>query len=331
MSPYESLVFPLDRVLAGLVGRAPRQGPVVLGFHRIERGPGRTSASQDPGLTVSIDQFERCVDHFLEAGYSFVATEKEARRAAERGDPSVMITFDDGYANTRLAFECLAARDLEAVLFVCPYYAETGTAFWWDVLWREGLTGGTSVDAIRQEQGRLGRLPWKEVHHRLEATFGPGAMRPRTEEHRPYTKDELRALAETGLVVLANHTVHHQVLVGMSADDVRNEVEGGGVWVRELTGAECEWLAYPDGAVDRAVAQMVGQLGVARAFTVGRYRSDWTVEAPEERLLMGRTFPRPHRGMLAQCRVASARSGVQAGRVRRRLRRQIGRLGEPGG
>ena len=114
-------------------GKRARRGGVILVYHRTAEG------IPDPhGLCVSpqhlSEHLEVLSDHFAPISMD------EMGRSLRRGaipPGSVVITFDDGYAdNLAAAKPRLESHGVPAIFFVATDYVEEQREFWWDELER---------------------------------------------------------------------------------------------------------------------------------------------------------------------------------------------------
>src|SRR5712671_329835 len=118
---------------AGALRRATRwikpSDPLILMYHRVsDSGP-------DPwGLGVSPRHFTEHLQ-VLRRHANPVALRQLPRRARKRGPRTVVVTFDDGYAdNVVAALPLLRGHDIPATVFVATALLGKSQAFWWDEL-----------------------------------------------------------------------------------------------------------------------------------------------------------------------------------------------------
>jgi len=92
------------------------------------------------------------------------------------------------------------------------------------------------------------------------------------------TRDQVRELARLGHEVGA-HTVNHPKLTQVSRETASKEIEQSKTFLEELVGTRITSFAYPKGACDREVKQLVQQAGFVQAVTIREDlvdgESDW--------------------------------------------------------
>ncbi|MCX6025351.1 MAG: polysaccharide deacetylase family protein [Chloroflexi bacterium] len=198
---------------------------------------------------------------------------------------AVVITFDDGYADSLSAMRPLCERfDIPATVFVTAGYLDGQREFWWDDL--EAQTLGRGVTAMRDLELEVNgeRLMWpagtslRAIYDALHVRLRPstaetrdqvlndlahwqGARRGVREDHRPLTESECHQLAASRRVDVQSHTVHHLWLAAHPAPVQAYELRESRRRLAEITGRPITALAYPYGFRD-AVAP--GTLALAR-------------------------------------------------------------------
>lgn len=106
---------------------ARRRRLTVVGWHRIDSGPG--------GLSTSFDDFRRHLDVLDAWGARVLPLDEAARLLAkdELPERAVALTFDDGYASVlELAWPELLSRGLPATLFAVSGYLDGQARLPWD-------------------------------------------------------------------------------------------------------------------------------------------------------------------------------------------------------
>jgi len=204
---------------------------IVLTYHRVgDAGP-------DPHkLNVSRENFEEQIAVISRDHSVLTATQlAELIRAADRlPQRAVVVTFDDGYAETHaIAAPILAAHGVSATSFLCSDWIGSDSEYPWD------RPAGERTDTVR----------------------------PAT---RILTPDEARSLDSGGVIEFGAHTRTHPVLSSLDSDGQRDEVAGSKTALEELLGRPVSVFAYPHGGpgqFDERSASVVGDAGFAAAFT----------------------------------------------------------------
>jgi peptidoglycan/xylan/chitin deacetylase (PgdA/CDA1 family) len=79
--------------------------------------------------------------------------------------------------------------------------------------------------------------------------------------------DQIREMQQNGFV-FGSHTVDHQPLTSLSPEAALNELEESSRIIEEQLGTKPRYFAYPSGAYNRQVEELVRQAGYRAAFTV---------------------------------------------------------------
>ena len=127
-------------------------------------------------------------------------------------------------------------------------------------------------------------------------------MRPRTDIDRPFTPAELREFARSPFVHLGNHTASHGILTNYSPQEIKEQVLGAQVSLREMTGVESIAIAYPNGDHSDAIIDSCGQLGLKLGFTVKPEKTPLPLDGDSRSLLtLGRFCFHGDNGIETQC------------------------------
>ncbi len=223
-------------------------------YHRV------ATVDSDPlGLCVATERFAEQLE-LLQSAARIVPL-GEITRARSNG-LTVAITFDDGYADNALAAApLLEAHDAPATVFVVAGAVGSGRAFWWDRL--AALVG---LDRYWPLWDRLRVLPAERIEEELQA------LGPETEtDGRPLSEDELAALA-AGPVEVGAHTLTHQSLPALPAEERRREIAGSRERLEELVDRPLDAFAYPYGDYDSATVRLVKRSGFRTACTIHENR-----------------------------------------------------------
>lgn len=237
---------------------------LVLIYHRV------TSLSFDPQqLAVSPGNFLDQMS-FLRDNFPVLRFEEDWSDITE---PSVVITFDDGYAdNVTEALPVLEEVGIPATFFVTTGVLGSNREFWWDELESLLLGNGAYPPHFTLEDGAFVKT-WnttgsherfafyQELHvmikkinadrrekwiNQLRTWAGaPGKGRF---THRTMTSSELQLLAASKLATIGAHTVSHTPLSSLSIDEQRIEIIESKNQLEKVIGKEVLVFSYPFGA-----------------------------------------------------------------------------------
>ena len=246
--------------LAYLARGRERSALLVFMFHVLfETEAAMALHLLDPQQRITAPVFAEFVAYFLAQGYAFT-TPKEVLAGLDPTKRYVLITFDDGYYNNRLALPILRHYGVPATFFIATHHVLANRAFWWDVVYRGRQRQPLAPAAQQAEYALLTRLPHEEIDHYLLKHFGPDALQPVGDLDRPFTPAELAVFARAPEVELGNHTAHHAVLTNYPPPAAAQELAVGQQYLAQLTGRVPVAVAYPNGNVSPAVvAAAVGE------------------------------------------------------------------------
>jgi peptidoglycan/xylan/chitin deacetylase (PgdA/CDA1 family) len=240
----------------------------VFMFHALFENEAAMALNQvDPQQRITVGIFDEFVAYFLAHGYTFV-TPTEILGSLSPTKKYACITFDDGYYNNLLALPVLKKYGVPATFFISTHHVQTGTAFWWDVVYRARQRQPLPEPAQEAEYALLKQFRHEEVEDYLLTNFGVDALQPVGDLDRPFTPAELAAFACEPEVVLGNHTAHHAVLTNYSPPDAEQELLACQQFLAQLTGAVPSAVAYPNGNISPAVVAVAKDVGLRLGTTV---------------------------------------------------------------
>lgn len=279
-----------DHYAARSVGRllspAGRRGRLaVFCYHEVAERSHSKQAEEPDGT-----EFARDVERIASV-FTVLPLAEAARRMAAGTLParSACITFDDGYAdNHALGAPVLERAGVPATFFVTGGAVDEGI-MWNDmvieaVARRKGPLvfsavpefADTRLDGPALVSSLLGHLKYRPMEQRKRAAERffrdnvDGKM-PRLMMTRPMVAD----LARRGFDI-GGHTMNHPILAELGDEQARQEIEGGSVWIEEVTGSRPRTFAYPNGKPNRDYsrrdAAMVAESGHELAVT-----TDWNL------------------------------------------------------
>ncbi|MFA5516564.1 MAG: polysaccharide deacetylase family protein [Desulfuromonadales bacterium] len=236
---------------------------VVLVYHRV------VELAEDPeAIAVSPGNFRRQME-YLKRHFPVLRLEEDWDKIAE---PSVVVTFDDGYAdNAQTALPVLEEVRAPATFFVSTGLIGADQVFWWHRLEALLLGEGEFPSRFELQDRRFDRA-WQTTTReqrkilyaslamlmrrldparqrdwleQLEQWAGPGAAP--TGLHRLMTREEVRVLAESPWATIGAHTVSHSALSALTAAQQREEIFTSKATLERIIGKEITTFSYPFG------------------------------------------------------------------------------------
>jgi peptidoglycan/xylan/chitin deacetylase (PgdA/CDA1 family) len=237
---------------------------IVLLYHRV------ADLKQDPQqLAVSENNFR---DHLqlIKKSYQILNLGEDWSCSAE---PSVVITFDDGYADNFLnALPILEEYEVPATFFVSSGYINRNVEFWWDELERIILLQSYLPPNFELENDlarriwhtgtALGRQLFYHEMHRVLKTIDYQAREKHLEQlrswakagdaaresHRPLSLAELQSFAQSKYVTIGAHTITHTPLINQSIDRQYYEIYNSKRQLEKWLDKEVTLFSYPFGS-----------------------------------------------------------------------------------
>lgn len=265
------------------------RGGLVLAIHRVLPAAERSSF-YDRHLILCEPAFVALLE-LLQQDYRVVPLDDLLQNPrAQDGRPRVALTFDDGWEDTcRIAFPHLLAYQMPATVFPCTGLIDTDGVLpeerfgrVWAACsshsrlaellidlnhWGMGNRKSRQPGAERKYWAReLKRMPMAArllLLDHIEERYGV----PPVTRRRFMSWDQLRTMANTGLIRLGSHTSRHATLPSEADRDIRRELEDSRAALLEHTGEAPEILAYPNGLYNRRVLEAVRSAGFKAALT----------------------------------------------------------------
>lgn len=242
--------------------RRLRPRGLVLLYHRVV-----TIESDPQWLAVAPERFSAQMEILAREFRPMPLREMlEAARKGRLPKRAVSVTFDDGYAdNLHLAKPILEKFEVPATVFVATGMIGQAREFWWDELgalllddprsahWHVLQPGSDtpSQATYRESCGRIRTMPVEAREAMLDEIAATiGTLRSGRESHRVMTADELRLLAQDGLVEVGAHTVNHPVLSSLDPASQQEELSGSKRQLEEIIGRPVPTFSYPFGTTD---------------------------------------------------------------------------------
>ncbi|HEY2012149.1 MAG TPA: polysaccharide deacetylase family protein [Bryobacteraceae bacterium] len=228
---------------------------------------------------------------------------------------SVVVTFDDGYAdNLHCAAQLLNKHEIPATFFLTSGYLGGYGEFWWDELERRlastALNHGTlelvvEGRALRWDMAAVdgAEFPWLPVYYELydllqplqharrlrilrEIPGAPQILRAR-ESHRVLNLSEVSDLASMERIEIGAHTVTHPRLASLIATTQLAEMRESRRFLEEAAGCVVRSFSYPFGDRGHYNDESV-QMAREAGFSVACTTAPGTVERASSRFELPR-------------------------------------------
>ena len=270
-----SAVSLMDRFGAVHVARAlQRSRAVVLTYHGVLNGAADYDYLNHNFIAAeSFDAQMRyiCRHYRPIALRELVAAYREGRTPPDR---SVVVTFDDGFANNfSVAFPILRRHSVPFTVFVTTGLVDTPGAMLWTERAKRSLflhpersvslelDGASRIldlssaaaranasKAVLQRLKRMQPAARNQALDDLERVCGARPVQERERERYEFlTWSQVREMASAG-VEIGSHTVNHPILTTLDADALRDELVESKRRVEAALGRECLSFAYPNGS-----------------------------------------------------------------------------------
>jgi peptidoglycan/xylan/chitin deacetylase (PgdA/CDA1 family) len=288
------VVSAADRFLSGIqVGIAERAGTLVTLFcHSLfESEREMEMGLLNPLEQVTCAKYRELIESFLRRGYRIVSIEDVARGLDAR-QKSLLLTFDDGYANNRRVLPILEEFKATAVIFLSANHVKEGRPYWWDVIYRIRRGQGRTLDEIATECSRLNTEKTETIEAKVRAAAPTVPFTTVSDLDRPFKTEEIRELAGSGRIFFENHTANHAVLSAYSAQEVFREIADAQDTIEKMSGRRPIAIAYPNGSHTPTAADAARRAGLKLGFATFP-RKEYVKDLRDENraLRMGRFQP----------------------------------------
>lgn len=208
----------------------------VLMFHGITRSmPKDLSLATPAGHTVV--ELETIL-RWLQSRFEFLSADEFVN--SDR--PGVLLTFDDGLANTvNNGLPVLEAFAAPAVFFVTTQHVEDPKNW---------------LPYCRAKASSRWSAP-KEVPQQVAGELFDGM-----------SERQLRQCADHPLITIGSHSVSHPFLTQCSDEELDGELTRSRQYLEQVTGQDVSMFAYPTGDYDRRVLEAVDDAGYELSFAV---------------------------------------------------------------
>lgn len=240
----------------------------------------------DEGFTVS--DLDTMISWFKKRNYKFIAPSDLAIGSVNLSENYILLTFDEGYFNNKMALPVLEKHGVRATFFISTGQIIAGKGFWWDVLYRNRIKQGIAKAEVMREMESLMGLSYRSQEEYLIAEFGLEALQPAGDQDRPMTPEELKEFASHPLVELGNHTHYHLNMNNYSKQELKESVLRAHKEIEDMTGFSPISFAYPYGNYNSEVLEVMRELPYKIAFTTVEGKIENTQWIEGDKMLLNR-------------------------------------------
>jgi peptidoglycan/xylan/chitin deacetylase (PgdA/CDA1 family) len=178
-----------------------------------------------------------------------------------------MMTFDDGYFNNKNALPILEEYNVPAVFFVSTDHVMYNKRFWPDVLYREMIRRGSSLNDFEIELGRLMSKTTEDIEKYVMSLYGKKAFEPICDFDRPFSPSELSDFSKERNVFIGNHTCAHAILTNCSSKEVKLQIQNAQNTIYDLAGIRPIIISYPHGKYSDEIIRISREIGLKLGVT----------------------------------------------------------------
>lgn len=281
---------------------------IIFLFHVLfrDRNECRLNTVQ-PLQGVTLERFRQFIEYFQGHNYIFISPD-DILNGLDINKNYALITFDDGYYNNRHILPILKHYKVPALFFISTDCVKHNKPFWWDVLHREKMKQGMSMQTTLE---RINLLAYsrktEEIEKYITDEFGKDVFVPKGDIDRPFRPRELRDFAKEEFVFLGNHTSKHDYLSNCSPDEIRFTILAAQNDLYDITGVLPRYISYPHGAYSDEVIEITKQIGFKLGMAVDNRKNYLPIAHQNDDLLrLGRFVLGEGRGLIRQCQLCRA-------------------------
>ena len=235
----------------------------ILIYHRVNN-------DRDPFFpALPTDIFARQME-YLVSYFNICSLESAIERIKHRDvlDNTVVVTFDDGYADNYVnAFPILKRLSIPATIFLTTDVIGTGKVLWHDRVF--SAFRNTHMNFLEGIGQNFTGYPLKTIEEKLIAQWHTlrflrslnnqerrfwinrlvDQLKVEDRKEIPYimlTWDEVRIMYHSGML-FGSHTITHPILSRLSSDEAIVEIHGSKKIIEENLGKSIKTFAYPNG------------------------------------------------------------------------------------
>lgn len=206
-------------------------------------------------------EFESCVKWLKKNKFIFLSSD-ELCRIIDKNLPipkgTVILTVDDGWQSNKSNIAAVAQEyQVPVTIFVSTAPVEHGI-YWWSIVEEANRKGMTT---LKVEQ--LKREPNQKRLHIVNALSKKLIL-----NREALTVTQLQQIAALPWITIGAHTDSHPILKNCSEEQVYYEAQTSKAKLRNWTGKNIDYFAYPNGDYTEREVRIIKELGFKLAFSV---------------------------------------------------------------
>lgn len=243
----------------------------------------------------------------LQQYYHIIPTKNFILKNFIPGKPNLCIQFDDGYENNySLIFPIVQKHHIPITIFVSPIQLINQDCLWPDLLDVATQSNNTSFEYhditfkyhskhgyINSQTGEklkeyIKTKSWDEINEIVNVL--PGKDFRIQKEYDLYwklmTKTQLKSLSESPLVTIGSHSVTHQLMTNLNAEEAEYEFLKSKLYLEEVIQKPIHYFAYPFGEYNTSLVELAFKAGYTNQFIGIRNKNDESNKNIHERFII---------------------------------------------
>lgn len=246
----------------------------ILTYHGIRHDEDKNNLTKYTHLNVPVSRFQEQA-LYLKKKYRLISISEgidHIRNSEPLPPRSLAITFDDGYLNNYdLAYPICKGLDIPMTMYVATDFIINQDILWTDRLMlaiantkknslniklnQENLTFNI-FDSRGKDQAHfkllqhlksINALKINSVLDSIEDQLNVKPTAHDTSSIRPCRWDNLKEMADSGIVEIGAHTAGHRILTRLSENDCKHELQTSKNEIEKNLNRACDHFAYPNG------------------------------------------------------------------------------------
>jgi len=256
----------------------------------------------NPRQVITVQKFRNFIEYFMNHDYVFISP-NDILKGLKSYKKYALITFDDGYFNNKHALPILEEYNIPAVFFVSTDHIMHNKCFWPDVLYREMIQRGSSLNDFEIELQRLMSNTTEDIEKYVMSLFGKKVFRPICDLDRPFSPSELSDFEKERNVFIGNHTCAHAILTNCSSKEIKLQIQNAQNIIYDLTGIKPIIISYPHGKYSDEIIRISKEIGLKLGVTTKHRKNYLPIDMKKgDSMLLGR-FSFRNNILIDQCEI----------------------------